>query len=66
MKRTKLAARYAKALFEFAKERNEVEEISKDMLLIDDTFDSNPELRFTFNSPIVHSDKKGRHPQGAL
>ncbi|MBR4491033.1 MAG: F0F1 ATP synthase subunit delta, partial [Bacteroidales bacterium] len=35
MKRTKLAARYAKALFEFAKERNEVEEISKDILLID-------------------------------
>lgn len=58
MKRTKLAARYAKALFEFAKERNEVEEISKDILLIDDTFDNNPELRFTFNSPIVHSDKK--------
>ncbi|MBP5395519.1 MAG: ATP synthase F1 subunit delta [Bacteroidales bacterium] len=58
MKRTKLAARYAKALFDFAKERNEVEEISRDIMLIDDTFDNNPELRFTFNSPIVHSDKK--------
>ncbi len=58
MKRTKLAARYAKALFEFAEELGKVEEISKDILLVDDTFDHNEELRFAFNSPIVKGDKK--------
>lgn len=58
MKRTKLAARYAKALFEFAEERNQVEEISKDIFFVDDVFDHNAELRFVFNSPIVHTDKK--------
>lgn len=58
MKRTKLAARYAKALFEFAGELDKVEEISRDVFLVDDTFDNNPELRFTINSPIVRSEKK--------
>lgn len=58
MKRTKLAARYAKALFEFAEELNQVEEISKDVFLVDQTFDTNADLRFAFNSPIVKSDKK--------
>lgn len=58
MKRTKLAARYAKALFEFAEERNQVEEISRDIFFVDDVFDHNAELRFAFNSPIVHTDKK--------
>jgi F-type H+-transporting ATPase subunit delta len=58
MKRTRLASRYAKALFEFAEEQHQLEEISKDMLLVDDTFDNSPELRYTFNSPIVKTDKK--------
>ena len=58
MKRTKLAARYAKALFDFAEEQGMVEEISSDMKLVDDTFDNNPELRSTFGSPIVRTDKK--------
>ncbi|MBO4402514.1 MAG: ATP synthase F1 subunit delta [Bacteroidales bacterium] len=58
MKRTKLAARYAKALFEFAGELGQLEAISSDMELIDNTFDNNPELRYTILSPIIKTDKK--------
>ena len=57
MKRTKLAARYAKALFEFAEELGQLEPISSDMELIDQTFDNNPELRYTILSPIIKTDK---------
>lgn len=58
MKRTKLAARYAKALFEFAEELQKVDVISKDIELIDETFKSNEDLCFALLSPVVRTDKK--------
>ena len=58
MKRTKLASRYAKALFEFAEELNQVESISNDIQLVDDTFKSNCDLRFAVLSPVIKTDKK--------
>ncbi len=58
MKRTKLASRYATALFDFAEEVNKIEEVYSDVSFIDHTFDNNKELRIAVNSPIIRADKK--------
>ena len=58
MRGTKLAARYAKALFDFALELNKVDEIFQDVNLIDKTFKENNELCHIINMPIVKTDKK--------
>lgn len=58
MKRTKLAARYAKALFDYTIETNKLEDVFPDVNLIDKTFDDNSELRLIINSPVVRTDKK--------
>lgn len=50
--------RYATALFEFASERNEVEETFKDIKLIAKTFNENRNLRILLRSPVVFGDKK--------
>ncbi len=47
MKPTRLAHRYAKALFALAVEQKLQETIGKDMLLIADTIDQNKELAMT-------------------
>ena len=49
MKGTKLAARYAKALFDFAHEKGEIEKVSKDILFINDVFHIYKDLRTTIN-----------------
>ena len=58
MKRTKLASRYATALFEFAEEMNKIEEVYSDVSIVNRTFNDNKELRNVINSPIIHADKK--------
>ncbi|NLJ82521.1 MAG: ATP synthase F1 subunit delta [Bacteroidales bacterium] len=58
MKGTKLAGRYAKAFFEFALELNQIEEVFKDISLINNAFISCNELTTVINSPIVRTDKK--------
>ena len=58
MKRPKIARRYAKAFFEFSQELGKIEEISKDVQFICDTFEENKELGFAVTSPIIHTDKK--------
>jgi F-type H+-transporting ATPase subunit delta len=58
MKGTKLAARYAKALFDFAHEKGEIEKVSKDILFINDVFHIYKDLRTTINCPVVRVDKK--------
>jgi len=58
MKRPKIARRYAKAFFELSQELGKVEEISKDVQLICNTFDENKELGLAITSPIIHVDKK--------
>jgi F-type H+-transporting ATPase subunit delta len=58
MRRPKIARRYAKAFFEFSQELEKVEEISRDVRLICDTFQNSKELQFTITSPIIHLDKK--------
>jgi len=58
MRRPKIARRYAKAFFEFSQELGKIEEISKDVHFICDTFQGCKDLCFTITSPIVHIDKK--------
>lgn len=59
MLQTKAGARYAKSIFKLAIERNELEEVSKDMHLLNDTIVKNRELENLLSSPIIKSDKKG-------
>jgi F-type H+-transporting ATPase subunit delta len=59
---TKAARRYATALLELGKERNEVEAILEDMQFIKNTLDDSGELVTFLRSPIVKFDDK----QGAL
>lgn len=55
---TKAARRYASALLELAKERDEVEDILEDMNFIKNTLDDSNELVLFLRSPIVKFDDK--------
>ncbi|MCX6269132.1 MAG: ATP synthase F1 subunit delta [Bacteroidetes bacterium] len=53
-----VAERYAKALFELALEKSEVEEVYQDSLLITKICTESKELRLLLESPIINSGKK--------
>ncbi|HKK46921.1 MAG TPA: ATP synthase F1 subunit delta [Balneolaceae bacterium] len=55
---TKAARRYATALLELSKERNEVESILEDIKFIDNTLDGSRELVVFLKSPIIKYDDK--------
>lgn len=54
----KVASRYAKALLELAVEKNQLEEVNRDVNQLLDIAAQNREIVLLFNSPIVNSDKK--------
>jgi F-type H+-transporting ATPase subunit delta len=56
MRQTKVASRYAKALFDLALETGKLEEVRKDLALISGV--DHPELKVILTSPIIRSDKK--------
>lgn len=58
MKEIRVAVRYAKALFELVLEKDLVEEVYADMMLINDVFKSNKEFRLVMANPVVRTDKK--------
>ncbi len=58
MKQSRLANRYAKALFELALDQNKLDQVGKDMLFISRTIDENNELSQMLKSPIVKLEKK--------
>ena len=58
MKSTKLAGRYAKALFEFARQQEEIEEVNRDLALVKSVLKTNPQLKAVIESPIIFPDKK--------
>lgn len=58
MSNHRINLRYATALFDFAAEKNQVEETFNDVQLIADICDKSRELRMMLKSPIVFSDKK--------
>lgn len=55
---TKAARRYATALLEIAKELDQVEDILKDIKLIDNTIEGSKELSMFISSPIIKYDDK--------
>jgi F-type H+-transporting ATPase subunit delta len=58
MSENKAASRYAKSLIDLATERNALELIKNDMVLLAQVIDQNPELEAILKNPIVPLDKK--------
>ena len=58
MKNPKLSGRYAKALFDFAKEKNQVEEVNSDLQLFASTLKENRELQMLLRNPVVPCNQK--------
>lgn len=58
MKNPKIANRYAKALFDFASERGQVDTVHKDLQTVRDTLCKNRELQVVLDSPVIVPSKK--------
>lgn len=58
MNQTRLANRYAKALFELALEQKKLEKVGEDMILISQTIAENKELESMLKSPVIKLEKK--------
>jgi F-type H+-transporting ATPase subunit delta len=58
MKETRIAVRYAKALFELALEQKITEDIFADMHLVANVCTENRDFRLMLSSPIIKGDKK--------
>jgi len=58
MKNPKLASRFARALYDFAIETNDVENVYQDILLVQKVVAENQELKTVMESPIIKEDKK--------
>ncbi|MCQ2276763.1 MAG: ATP synthase F1 subunit delta [Bacteroidales bacterium] len=58
MKNPKLANRYAKALFDFAKEKDQIEVVNKDLAQVRNILKENTELQSVLNSPVIAPSKK--------
>lgn len=55
---SRIAIRYAKALFETAREKNELEKVEQDFQLIKDTIDSNNDVRSLIFNPLIPTRSK--------
>ena len=58
MKNTKIAKRYAKALFDLALEQNILNQVKSDMELVVSVCKQNNDFRLMLQSPIIYADKK--------
>lgn len=58
MKETKIANRYAKALFDLALEKGLIDQVKTDMDLVVSVCGQNKDLRQMLQSPIIFTDKK--------
>lgn len=58
MKKSKIAIRYARGLFELALEENLLEPVHKDMQLVAEVLDSNRELVKVLTNPVIFMEKK--------
>ena len=58
MNNSRATLRYAKSLFELAKEQNVLESCMSDMTQVVDSCNSSKELVLLFNSPVIKTDKK--------
>lgn len=53
-----ISTRYAKALMQFAKEKNALEQVSEDMLFLENTLLSSKDLKTVLKSPVINPKKK--------
>ncbi|HVI45475.1 MAG TPA: ATP synthase F1 subunit delta [Chitinophaga sp.] len=60
MQNPRLASRYAKSLIDLAKEKDQVEAVHNDMLLLQQIMKSNKDVVSLLRSPIIKADKKGK------
>ena len=58
MKNPKLSNRYAKSLFDFAGEKNQIEEVHEDLILLAKTLKENRELQMLLRNPVVPPHQK--------
>ncbi len=58
MKESRIAIRYAKALFDLSIEKENIELINEDMMLVYDVCKENKEFRLLLANPVVRKDKK--------
>lgn len=58
MRNPKVAHRYAKSLLDLAEERNQQDEVQKDMELVLSTIRESKDLDLLLHSPVIKSDKK--------
>lgn len=58
MKRSSIARRYAKAIFELALETNRVEEIGRELQTVLAAFESSDEARAVMMAPVLTGDEK--------
>jgi len=58
MKNTRIAKAYGKALFEFAEEKQIIEEVNHDMNLVTAVIRENREFKLLLLSPIIRVEKK--------
>ncbi len=58
MRDIKVASRYAKSLLKIAIDENSLEDLHKDMVLVNDVCVNNKELTLLLQSPIIKADKK--------
>lgn len=55
---TKVSSRYAKSLFELAKEQGQLDQVNSDMKLLANVCGANKEFGNLLSSPIISADKK--------
>lgn len=53
-----LATRYATALFDLAKQKNEVDQVNDDLQGLSDALDESPELKRLIESPVLARDEQ--------
>ena len=53
-----ISTRYAKALMQFANEKNALEQVSEDMQFLEKTLLSSKELKTVLKSPVINAKKK--------
>ena len=58
MKNTKLSGRYAKALFDYASEKKQTEEVFHDLQLFANTLKENRELQVLLRNPVIEPHQK--------
>ena len=58
MKNPKLSSRYAKALYDFAGEKNQIEEVYGDLQLFASTLKENRDLQVMLRNPVVQPNQK--------